>query len=97
MVLIPMLYQRQLNAVKRMGWIILRILSFVLYWIALNFPTESALLGSLYFYGIALIGGLLFYDLYLKQEKRLVPSGAEMAVPGQSVLSSSAPLEVSWK
>jgi alpha-1,2-mannosyltransferase len=96
-VLIPMLYERQLSSVMRISWIILCIPSFALYWIALNSPLQFALLGSPYFYGIVLIGASLFYELYRNQEDRLVPSEAKVPVAGHSALLTEPVMEMSWK
>lgn len=91
----PMLYERQLNSLTRIGWIILCIPSFVLYWIAMNSPTRFALPGSLYFYGIVLIGASLFYELYQNQENRLVPSGAKVTMAGHSAPLTEPVMEMS--
>jgi hypothetical protein len=52
-----------------------------------------ALLGSPYFYGIVLIGAPLFYELYQKQESRLVLSEAEAPVSCHSRSFSEEVLE----
>src|SRR5690348_14324591 len=71
-VLIPMLYERQLDAFMRIGWIILCIPLHVLPWIAMASPAQFALAGSPYFYGLVLIGAPLIYELYQNREERLV-------------------------
>lgn len=96
-VLIPMLYERQLNALMRIGWIILCIPLHVLAWIALSSPAQFAIAGSPYFYGLVLIGASLTYELYQKQQERLVLSPVEAPVPCRSVPLNEAALEASWE
>lgn len=96
-VLIPMLYERRLDALMRIGWIILCIPLHVLPWIALTSPTRFALAGSPYFYGIVLIGASLFYELYQNEENRLVPSETKVSVTSHSAVLTEPVLEMSWK
>lgn len=65
-VLIPMLYERKLNSLMRIGWVILCIPLFVLAWTAMGSPMQFALMGAPYFYGLVLIGAPLIYDLCRK-------------------------------
>jgi hypothetical protein len=79
------------------GWIILCIPLFVLYGITPNSPTQFALAGSPYFYGIVLMGASLFYELYQNQENRLVPSETKLPVAVHPELLTEAALEMSCK
>ena len=96
-ILIPMPFERHLNTFMRIGWSMLCIPSFVLYWIALGSPTQFTLLGSPYFYGLILIGAPVIYELYQSQEKGMVPSEAKATVSNHPALLSETPTEVSWK
>ena len=80
-VFIPMLYEKRLNSLMRVGWVLLCIPFPTVIWTALISPMHFALMGSPYFYGIALIGITLIYDLYREQTNRQTLSKAELSVP----------------
>lgn len=78
-VLIPMLYERRMNALTRIGWIILCIPLAAVFWAAGGSVLSFKLLGAPYFYGLVLIGTSLIHELYGKQEERLAVSAREPA------------------
>lgn len=63
-VLIPMLYERRLNTLIRVGWVILCIPMPVLAWIAVGSRAQIAIMGAPYFYSLVLIGTALLWELY---------------------------------
>jgi alpha-1,2-mannosyltransferase len=83
--LIPMLYERRLNALMRIGWVLLCIPLFVVSWIVQGTRTALVLMGSPYFYGIILIGMTLMYELCREQTSTQTPSRAALPVPDLSV------------
>ena len=68
-VLVPMLYERQLNALMRIGWVILCIPMVVLYYISTSSSLLFILMGSPYFYGIVLIGATIVHEVYQEREE----------------------------
>jgi Glycosyltransferase family 87 len=85
-VLIPMLYEKRLNSLMRVGWVLLCIPLFLVIGTADSSPVHYVLMGSPYFYGIALIATPLIYDLYRAQTNRQTLSKAELSVSGISAL-----------
>ncbi len=95
-VLNAMLYERRLN-LMRFVWTILCIPLQALAWITLDFSTQFAILGPLYFYGIVLMGSPFVYELYRRQESRLFHSEAGAPVSCHTRSISEGLLEGSWE
>ena len=83
-VLIPMLYERRLNSLMRIGWVILSIPFFTVAWISETSFIHFVLLGSPYFYGLVLIAATLVRELY--QEHPASRTFQEAEVPASETM-----------
>ncbi len=83
-VLIPMLYERRLNALMRIGWVVLCIPFFTVPRIAESSTMHFMILGSPYFYGLALIAAALMRELY--QEHPASRTFQEAKVPASEAV-----------
>lgn len=92
-VLIPILYEKKLDSLTRVGWVILCIPSLGLALIALKSPAQYVLLGAPYFYGLVLIGGPVICELFGEQSKSERLPKEELSMPTRSLESCLRPYD----
>lgn len=79
-VLIPVLYERQLNSLMRIGWVLLCIPVFVASWMSQLSRAHFVLFASPYFYAITLIGIPFMYETYREHANSAALSKTEFAM-----------------